>query len=190
MDDYVPNDEIDGVAWVPTKQAKTLLTYSRDRATLAEALELRRRTQTIVVLRHAKARARKGWTHDDRLRPLLADGVEQAGDVVPLLAAYDITRVLSSSSTRCVQTVTPYATRRQTPLELSHALSEEDGTDQGVQQILEEVVAAGQRTVVCVHRPLLPAVLAALGVPETRLEPAGVLVVHHRDGEAVAVESR
>lgn len=188
VQDYQPNHEIDDVAWVPVEAAESLLTYDRDKATLAEALELRRTTQTIVVLRHGKARTRKGWTHDDRLRPLLVDGVEQATALVPLLAAYDITRVLSSSSTRCVQTVTPYAAGRQVPLELTHALSEEDGTDAGVQQVVRDVLDHHQRTVLCVHRPLLSSVLAGLGVPQTKLEPAGVLVVHHRNGEAVAVE--
>lgn len=187
--DYQPNQEIDDLAWVPVKQAPEHLTYDRDRDTLAEAVELRRATQTVLVLRHGKSRARKGWTHDDRLRPLLVDGVEQAGDLVPVIGAYDITRVVSSSSTRCVQTVTPYAAGRQVPLELTHGLSEEDGTDTGIRQILEEVLAAGHRTLVCVHRPLLSAVLATLGVADTRLEPGGFVVVHHRDGEAVAIES-
>lgn len=189
VQDYQPNREIDDLAWVPVKQAPERLTYDRDRDTLAEAVELRAATQTVVVLRHGKSRARKGWTHDDRLRPLLVDGVEQAGDLVPIFGAYDITRVVSSSSTRCVQTVTPYAAGRGVPLELTHALSEQDGTDKGVRQVLAEVLDAGQRTVVCVHRPLLPFVLAGLGVPEMKLEPGGYLVVHHRDGEAVAIES-
>ena len=70
---------------------------------------MRRRTHPLVVLRHAEARSRKTWRKDDRLRPLLRAGQRQAERLVPVLAAYDATRVVSSSSTRCVETVAPYA---------------------------------------------------------------------------------
>ena len=41
----------------------------------------------------------------------------------------------------------------------------------------------------CTHRPVLPTVLDALGVPDdVRLEPGEMLVVHHRKGRIVATE--
>jgi 8-oxo-dGTP diphosphatase len=42
--------------------------------------------------------------------------------------------------------------------------------------------------VLCTHRPVLPLVYAALGVPERKLEVGSMLVVHHRRGQVVAVE--
>ena len=71
---YRPNDEIDAVEWVPWKEAERRLTYPYDRDTLAEARPLRRKTRTLVVLRHGKARSRSAWRQDDRLRPLLQLG--------------------------------------------------------------------------------------------------------------------
>ena len=41
---------------------------------------------------------------------------------------------------------------------------------------------------VCTHRPVLPAVFDALGLPEQHLEPGGMLVVHQRKGKVVATE--
>src|SRR6476619_3202467 len=105
---YLVNDEIDEVAWVDVDKAFERLTYPHDKDTLREALRLRRKTHALVVLRHGTARSRRAWRHDDRLRPLVRAGLAQAEQLVPLLAAYDVTRVVSSSSTRCVQSVTPY----------------------------------------------------------------------------------
>ena len=67
---YVPNAEIDRVAWVPWDKVPGRLTYEHDRETLAAARPLRRRTKALVVLRHAEASPRKAWRGDDRRRPL------------------------------------------------------------------------------------------------------------------------
>ena len=40
----------------------------------------------------------------------------------------------------------------------------------------------------CTHRPVLSKVFDALGLERVRLDPAGLLVVHHRKGAIVAVE--
>src|SRR4051794_23549160 len=106
---YQPNAEIDEVAWFPVDKARRRLSYPFDVDTLAEALQQARKTRTLLVLRHSQARSRKAWRPDDRERPLLATGKHQADRLVPLLAAYDVRRLVSSSSTRCVQTLEPYA---------------------------------------------------------------------------------
>ena len=104
---YRANDEIDDVAWVPLDEAAGLLSYRRDRDVLA-ALETSRKTTPLAVLRHAKALSRKRWDGEDAQRPLTDEGQAQAKSLTPLLAAYGITQVVTSSSTRCVQTVQPY----------------------------------------------------------------------------------
>ena len=185
---YRPNDEIDAVEWVPWKEAVHRLTYPYDRDTLAEARPLRRRTRTLVVLRHAKARSRSAWRGDDRLRPLLKPGGVQAERLVPLLAAFDVTTAHTSSSTRCVQTVTPYADVTGWPVKLHDELSEEDATTDGVVDLVDALLECGESVVLCTHRPVLPTVMDALGVPEVKLEPGGMLVVHHRKGRVVASE--
>ncbi|WP_110181253.1 NUDIX hydrolase [Nocardioides solisilvae] len=189
--DHTREDEIDEVAWVPWKEAARLLTHAHDRETLAHARPLRRRTHPLVVLRHAVALPRRGWDGDDRLRPLTDEGHEQALSLVPVLAAYGVTRVVTSSSTRCVDTVAPYAAG-VLAVEATDALSEEDATAAGVVALVDELRDAlgelDDATVLCSHRPVLPAVLDALEVADRPLEKGGMAVVHLRDGEVVATE--
>ncbi|NYE35906.1 8-oxo-dGTP diphosphatase [Nocardioides cavernae] len=185
---YAPNDEIDGVEWVGWEAAMRRLTYPYDRETLAEARRLRRKTRALVVLRHGKARSRGGWRKDDRARPLLAAGEAQAQRLVPLLAAFDVTAVHTSSSTRCVQTVTPYVDTTGWPMKAYDELSEEDASVDGVVELVDGLLDARENAVVCTHRPVLPTVLDALRVPDATLEPASMLVVHHRKGRVVATE--
>lgn len=188
---YRPNAEIDAVEWVPWKDAQERLTYSYDRDTLAEARPLRRRTRTLVVLRHAKARSRSGWRKDDRLRPLVRPGETQAQRLVPLLAAFDVTVAHTSSSTRCVQTVMPYADVTGWPVKQYDELSEEDATVEGVVDLVDGLLHSDLDSggaVLCTHRPVLPTVLDALQVPDVFLEPGAMLVVHHRKGRVVATE--
>ncbi|GAB4013792.1 NUDIX hydrolase [Nocardioides ultimimeridianus] len=193
---YRPNAEIDQVRWVPVDRAPDLLSYAYDRETLTAALAVRRKTRALVVLRHASARARSHWAADDRLRPLLRTGAVQADRLVPLIAAYDATHVVSSPSTRCVQTVEPYVATTGFDLDLRRRLSEEDASAKGVDRIVEELLADDQGAVLCTHRPVLPLVYDALGLSSrvrastlsTPLEPAEALVLHTRKGKVVAFE--
>lgn len=185
---YLVNDEIDEVVWLPWKDAAARLTYPYDRETLAQARPLRRNSRALVVLRHGLARSRKAWRHDDRLRPLLRAGTMQAERLVPLLAAYDLSSIATSSSLRCVETVTPYSQITGWPLSRHDALSEEDATDGGVHELVDELMHAKEGAVVCTHRPVLASVYDAAGIDEEKLEPAEMLVVHHRWGKVVATE--
>ena len=185
---YQPNHEIDAVEWVPYDEALERLTYPHDRDTLREAKKLRRKTHAVVVLRHGAARSRRAWHGDDRIRPLLQSGRLQAEHLVAVLAAYDVTRVISSSSARCVQTVWPYADTTGWKLEEEDGLSEEDATAESVLGVVDQVVAGVEGAVVCTHRPVVPTVLDALGLPDEKLEPGEMLVVHLRKDRVVATE--
>ncbi len=189
---YRPNHEIDQVAWVRIDKAEAMLSYPYDRETLAEAAKVRRRTHAIVVLRHARARQRKAWRADDQLRPLLKTGTVEADRLVPLLAAYDASRVFASPSIRCLQTVAPYAEITGWEIETRRRLSEELATAKGVQKVVEEVLERDQGAVFCTHRPVLPLVYDALGLRAGQrgeeLDPAEMLVLHVRKGKVVAVE--
>ncbi|WP_193614738.1 NUDIX hydrolase [Nocardioides lijunqiniae] len=185
---YLPNAEIDEVAWVEAEDAFTRLTYDYDRDTLREALQARRRTRTLIVLRHGKARSRKAWRGDDRERPLLQAGRAQAERLVPVLAAYGVTRVVTSGSARCVETVAPYAGTTGWDLEREDRLSEEGATSKRVRRVVEGVLDDGRDTLLCTHRPVLPQVVDALGLEDPHLELGELLVVHLRKGRVVATE--
>ncbi len=79
----------------------------------------------ILLVRHASAGDRYAWEGDDSLRPLDERGLRQADELVELLEQYEVTRVLSSPSLRCVQTVEPFAQARGLGIEIRNELSEE-----------------------------------------------------------------
>jgi 8-oxo-dGTP pyrophosphatase MutT (NUDIX family)/phosphohistidine phosphatase SixA len=185
---YQVNDEIDDVEWVPVDKAAVMLTYEYDRQTLAEARRRRKKTKALLVLRHAEARARKSWRRDDRERPLLKLGELQAQRLVPLLAAYDVTTIASSSSVRCRQTVAPYTDMTGFELGSFDGLSEEKATPDLVVAVVQDLLDADAGTVLCTHRPVLPMVFEALGMEPFTLEPGELLVVQHRRGSVVSVE--
>ena len=185
---YRPNAEIDAVAWVPLDKAAETLTYERDRETLAEAAAVRKKAYPLVVLRHGRAEPRKEWIGDDRKRPLAAEGELQAETVVPVLSAYGVERVVSSSSKRCWATVSPYADVADLEVEVTDELSEEDATPEAVERIVHELLERREPVVLCTHRPVLPHVYEALGVRDPKLNPGSMLVVHHRRGQVVGHE--
>ena len=170
---YEPNAEIDKVQWVRAERARGLLTYEHDVETLDEALEIRKRTRTFVVLRHGLARARKSWRGDDRKRPLLVGGRRQAERLVPVLSAYGVTRLVTSGSTRCAQTLEPYAAVTGGKLEVDDVFSEEDATPRAVRSAVADLVAQLEESpkragglVLCTHRPVLPWVFDVLGLED------------------------
>ena len=186
--DVRPNDEIDDVAWVPIDEAAGLLTYQRDRDVLA-ALATSRKTTPLVVLRHAKALSRKKWDGADPERPLTDEGQAQAKRLTSLLAAYGMTRVVTSSSTRCVQTVQPYVdehvltTARPSPCPRS--TSTRDAVPRRCSTTCSPTPsrpssARTGRCCRCCSRT------SASTIPP--LDPASLLVVHHRSGEILAAE--
>ena len=189
---YRPNAEIDSVAWVPIDKAAELLTYPRDRATLADHASVRKKSNPLVVLRHGKAKSREKWhagkDRDDRKRPLSTRGELQAEQLVPVLGAYGVTRVLSSSSRRCWTTVGPYADVAGLDLEVTRDLSEQDATPRSVTRHVHRLLERPEPAVLCTHRPVLPLVYDALGVADPRLDAGAMLVVHHRRGQIMAVE--
>jgi len=185
---YRPNAEIDEVAWLPIEKAAKRLSYPHDRDTLAEALDLRRPTRALLVVRHAEARSRRLWHGDDTLRPLLATGRRHVERLVPLLGAFGVERVVTSPSIRCVETVEPFARVEGLPLAVEPRLSEEDATPARVGRVIEQVLAEPRHTAICSHRPVLPEVFEALGVEPVALAPAGFVVVHERKGRVVAWE--
>jgi 8-oxo-(d)GTP phosphatase len=185
---YLVNAEIDEVDWVPVEKAEKRLSYRHDRETLGEALATGKKTRALVLLRHGKARSRKAWRKHDRARPLLVAGTAQARAVVPVLAAYGVTRIVTSSSVRCAETVAPYAEHTGLPITRSEGLSEEDATDTSVRDIVDGILRSDEDSVLCTHRPVLPAVYAAIGIPAQQQATGELVVLHHRRGRVRAVE--
>jgi 8-oxo-dGTP diphosphatase len=118
-------------------------------------------------------------------------GHRQSERLTHVLAAYDVRRVMTSSSVRCADTVAPYCRTTGAEPELLDLLSEEDVHRRKLRKLVRaavEVVGETGPTVICTHRPVLPDVFEALGLEDPGLEKAEMVVVHLRHGQVVSVE--
>ncbi len=191
---HKPDSEVDATKWLTVAEAIEKVSYPDEVPLIQQAVELPQTTPVLVV-RHAKAMLRKFWTGRDQARPLDSRGRRQADLLVPLLQSYDVRRAASSTSTRCRQTFKPFAKAAHLEVEGWTTLSEEQGKDQPkavttlVRRLAEEAVATGTPTAICGHRPVLPAMLEALGVPPRAMQPGSALIAHlDASGETVAIE--
>jgi 8-oxo-dGTP diphosphatase len=185
---YAANAEIDQVSWVGVDKARHLLTYADDVALLERVLEHPKRTTALVVLRHARAHKRDQWDGDDADRPLTRPGSRDAEKLIPVLSAYGVTRVVSSDSLRCRETVQPYADDHVLAVESEPGLNEEEWSPVSVRATVTDLLSGKENAVLCSHRPVLPEILTALGITEEPLAPGEMVICHHRRGRVVAVE--
>jgi len=188
--------EVDEVEFLPVADAIRRLTHPRDADLVAALARGPILTTPLVVLRHARAVARSSWEGPDQERPLDVRGARDAARLAPALAALGVTRVVSSDAVRCVDTVRPFADEYRLTVELEPALSEQGHLAQLEQigHLVRSLLADGQPTLVCSHRPVLPDVVAAAteqlhaDLPPGSLHPGDFLVLHHRGGVVIAAE--
>jgi len=148
--EFSPHDEIDAAVWLGHAEAAARLSYDRD-------LDVLRAVQPpLVVVRHASAGERDAWAAPDAARPLDARGRSQAEALVEQLSSFDVDRIVSSPSVRCVQTLEPLARRRGVELELSEELAEGAGPD-SVRAVALSL--GGTAAVLCGHGPELEPLL-------------------------------
>jgi len=189
-----PDDEVDGVTWLPARAALDRLTYAQDHFLVQQHLE-QPPTTSLIILRHGKAMDRKDWSKKDSTRPLNARGRRQARLLMPMLGAYRVTSLVSSTSARCTGTLEPYAQERRLRIAKFGQLTEEVGGDDPravaklVTKLRTAALASGEPTVICVHRPVLPHILSALDMVPASLVTGEFLVAHlTADAEVHALE--
>ncbi len=205
--------EIDGSQWVSADQARRMLPHSGHHAPLDALLgrirQGRADTQAMLVVRHADALHRREWNGPDPERPLTPAGWREAAALIRLLACWRPTRLVSSPSTRCMQTVTGFAEAAGLPLHADPVLSEEGAAlaSAAVEAWVRALLNGTESSLVCTHRPVLRTMLQELSrhvsdavaqeLPNTDpyLRPAQTLVVHiaqpgdHWDVPAVELHS-
>ena len=187
-------DGIDHIVWLPAREAADRAAGTGDELVIGRAVALAD-TVPIMLVRHGKAMARSDWSGRDQARPLTARGRRQAVALTPLMTAYGVTRLASSTSTRCVKTLVPYGFAEQLEIEGWSTLSEEQAessvraVDKLMRRLIDQTLESGQPLAICGHRPVLPTMLAALGIPARHLRP-GACVVAHLDpsGRRIGVE--
>lgn len=202
---FMPNDEVDEIQWLPVAQARHRLTYEHDADTVEAAAALQP-TVPLIFLRHAQAVKRADFKGaHDASRPLTSKGKSQAKTLAPLLNAFAIESVHSSDAARCLETVKALAKLLGTDVQQERDLSESgfEQDEKSARERMKQLSLHSQATVICSHRPVLPALLDVLtsaldldvdpSVLDAKLSPGSFLVVHrvfHEDERprVVAVE--
>jgi 8-oxo-(d)GTP phosphatase len=187
---FVPNNEVDEVAWLHVKEAHRRLSYPRDVRLLDRLDTVVPAIATVVLVRHAAAVKRKEWEGKDTERPLSPEGVQSAERMVGVLTALGADRVLSSDAERCRATVAPYAAAAGLPVEELPEISERgyESDPAGLHGLASQAWATGRVTVVCSHRPVLPALARELGLRVGKFSPGAFLVAHRLNSGATLTE--
>ncbi len=184
---FKPNGEISALEWVPLEEVANRLSYKADRQLFKVFKRLAERdavdTFSVILLRHAKAEPRSEQYPVDSLRPLAEAGENQAETLVPTLEAFGPKRIISSSATRCLDTVEPLASRLDKRVRVRDGLSQDTwdaGDSDELRRIIGKVVRRGRNAVICTHRPVLPdaareLALATGSLPGEYLDEAAAL---------------
>jgi len=201
--------EIDAVEWVSVPQARARVSRPADLDLVSAWRRGPQRIWALILLRHANAVARRNWDGPDPERPLTPRGHLQAQALPGLLAAYGVSRLISSPAARCTQTLMPYAHEHleRGPIELDPAFDEVDVEEAGpaLLALLDRPDGTSDRRgdrwvddggiVVSTHRPTLAPLIGALAhrsdpeLPAAKLAKAGMHVLHVAGGRVVALET-
>ncbi len=114
----------------------------------------------MLLLRHAVALPRDGWSGDDADRPLSDRGRRQAEALVSDLRRLIVSRALSSPTVRCLQTLAPLAAQRGLDLEQVDDLAE--GNGRPATDLVLSLMGEPHHVVLCTHGDVIAEVLNAL----------------------------
>jgi 8-oxo-dGTP diphosphatase len=189
-------DEVDELRWISSVEAKNLLTNESDKEIVDKFLEIGAQTQTLILLRHAKALSRDEWQKDDEDRPLDQTGQIQAKNLPQYLLAYNLDQICSSDAMRCAETVLPLSQAIGRSITYVSDLSEyafyKDKS--AAYEYVKELIESEGAHLVCSHNPILPKMAEKLiGKKSFKslkkdIAPCDAIVLHFRDGDVVALD--
>jgi 8-oxo-dGTP diphosphatase len=192
-----PNpEEVDAVEWLSISDAIEKLSNSDDREIVRMAGEFGFGSTPLVLLRHTKALKRDLWDGDDGDRPLEHVGQIQAAKIPAIYTPYAIEKIYSSDAIRCVQTIEAMAAEYGITPIYSSEISEfgfEKDSEKALDYALS-VMLSNKPSVMCSHNPVLPKLVKKLIGKKNfkrlsaELKPGDSFVLHHRDGEVIAVD--
>jgi 8-oxo-dGTP diphosphatase len=176
---FIPGPEIDAISWVPVNSSPNSLTHESEADLVARAAALPH-TSPLILLRHAVAAKRSDYRgKDDADRPLSGRGRSQAKALIPLLDAFGITDVHSSTAVRCQHSVRKFAKHLGTGVQHEPTMSEEGFEERPERTVrrMRKMLLDPAPLVLCSHRPLLPTLLEVagevLGTAEMTSEDSG-----------------
>jgi 8-oxo-(d)GTP phosphatase len=186
---FVPNDEVDQLAWLAVPAARARLSYPHDAAVLDEFAAGPPDTVPFILVRHASAGNKDDWRTaghgDDLKRPLDPEGLRQRQQLARLLECYATGQVLSSLAERCVATVQPYAEATGQIVQDEAAFTVGRAGTADTRRRVDEILGLALPAVLCGHRENLSMILeeacSVLGAKVTENGPlplAGFWVLH------------
>jgi 8-oxo-dGTP diphosphatase len=186
---FVPNDEVDQVAWLGIPAALDRLSYPHDAGVLDEFAAGPPDTIPFILIRHASAGNKEDWRaagHDDDLkRPLDDEGLRQRQQLALLLRCYATGQVLSSLAERCIGTVQAYAEATGQDVQADPSLTVGLAGAGEPRRRVDGILGSGLPAVLCGHRENLSLILeeacAVLGAKVTENAPlplGGFWVLH------------
>jgi len=194
--DFVANEEVDQLRWLKPSDSIELATHQSDKEMIERFLEIEGATDTLIILRHAKALERGDWDSDDSLRTLNESGLAQAQSLISHLAPFAINEIYTSDFTRCVQTVSPLGESRGLVVSKVPSLNEATFESDPERSIsFANALKQDERNIlICSHNPVIPTMLR--GILNTKLknkdliklEPGDAWLVHRVKGEIVALD--
>ncbi len=160
--DFVPNDEVDELKWLPVSAAIKQLQYPHDRKVLRRFAKLPADTKTVLIVRHGTAGSKSRYKGDDRLRPLDKRGRAQAESLVGQLLAFGADTLYAADRTRCRQTIEPLAEELGVDIRDEPLLTEEAYADdhKAARHRILEIAAAGGTPVICTQGKVIPDLIA------------------------------
>lgn len=189
-------EEVDRLIWVTVSDAYTKLSRKGDQEVLKNFEKFGADTTPLILLRHGKAIAREEWEGDDGDRPLAQLGQQQAKRMHAIYLPFAVSEIHSSDAVRCYETVSPIARALSLNLvywsELSEYAFEKD--KKAAINVVNDIIESEARAIVCGHNPVIPGIVAKfIGKKNFKeldhgLLPGEAWILHHRDGEVVAID--
>ena len=189
-------EEVDQLIWVTVSDAYTKLSRKGDQEVLKNFEKFGADTTPLILLRHGKAIAREEWEGDDGDRPLAQLGQQQAKRMHAIYLPLAVSEIHSSDAVRCYETVSPMARTMSLNLvywsELSEYAFEKD--KKAAINVVNDIIESEARAIVCGHNPVIPGIVAKfIGKKNFKeldhgLLPGEAWILHHRDGEIVAID--
>ncbi|MEO3857871.1 NUDIX hydrolase [Acrocarpospora sp. B8E8] len=193
--EFVPNEEIDKIEWMPLDEAQRALTHKRDIAVLKEFTARPVATTPIILARHGQlAGSKKDWEGKGKIRPLDHVGEAQAANLATVLAAYRPTKLISAPSDRCLLTLSPYALATGREIRTEKVLTKKHFEPAGALRVVLDAMEASDATAICAYRESIEGVIPEVcktryvGDDTVQVYKGSFVVLHHVNGRIASLE--
>ncbi|MEV4127660.1 bifunctional NUDIX hydrolase/histidine phosphatase family protein [Nocardia sp. NPDC049707] len=194
--EFSANSEVDVLSWYTLDRVMDQLSYPMDRQVVRAFTRLPAATDTLLLVRHAKAGSRDRFDGPDEQRPLERAGRAQAAALVPNLLAFGASEIYSADPVRCVQTMEPLAEKLGTTIEIEPSFSETAyaTAPDKARQCAAALVSDRAVRVLCSQGKVIPDLLRwwadrdGVTLPPARNRKGSVWVLSFASGRLVAAD--